>query len=301
MNHKSNFYFLEKDSPKLAEIMSWAEVYLKEDPNTSLLKTGQFTELLAQIIAKKGKIKLIKNEEQYELLKRLKNANLIDEDINNLFHDIRKVRNDAAHNLDGDYETALVQVKYAHKLAIWYYKKFINPYFVHTTHFIIPSTSIFAIISSELFSHYREVLNKLQEEVNNLNELKIKQRNFPTDRLKNEKKKEALKLSIIEKKRQAEIKQSQVLKEQKAKRSNLVQQISRLDLELMRVEIEISELKGFESHSEIMSLLREQYQRKEAIEQQKNQLNYSLNHIEPSKEKSIYCSNQKKRNTVFID
>lgn len=287
MNFKSNFSFLENDNPKLAEIIHWAEVYLQEDPNTCLFKIGQFGELLAQTIADKGQVKIIKNEEQYELLKRLKTGHLINEDINDLFHDIRKTRNDAAHNFNNDYNIALTNLKYAHQLAIWYYKKFVNPYFIHTTPFITPNGSSFTT-AKETFSHYKNILKQLLDSLNNLDELKIKVRNFATDRQQIKRQEENLKLIIIDKKRQAENRQHQVLREQQTQRDSLRQQINRLDSELIRVEIEISDLKGFESNSEIMGLLRLQYQQKEALQKQKTQLNYSLNQVPENPKLSGY-------------
>ncbi len=48
MDRQSNFSHLVVLSPELAKLGSRAERYFKEDPNTSLLKSRQFGELLAQ-------------------------------------------------------------------------------------------------------------------------------------------------------------------------------------------------------------------------------------------------------------
>ena len=52
-----NFTFLKSENFQLAELGYLAEHYLESDPITSIMKTGQFAELLAlQIVEKKHQI-----------------------------------------------------------------------------------------------------------------------------------------------------------------------------------------------------------------------------------------------------
>jgi len=52
-----NFQFLEKVDPLLVELGARAECYSLDDPNTSMIKSRQLGELLAQIIASKNGIR----------------------------------------------------------------------------------------------------------------------------------------------------------------------------------------------------------------------------------------------------
>jgi len=126
---ESNFSFLNFANPELSGLAVLAERYLVNDPNTSLVKLRQFAEKLAQELSTRLEIFSTPQEEQSNLLKRLKDSKKIDRRIINLFHEIRINGNQAIHQHRNDYDVALQQLKNAHQLAIWYYKLYHNSYF----------------------------------------------------------------------------------------------------------------------------------------------------------------------------
>ena len=71
-NHiRSNFDMLRAYEEQLWRLGALAERYFAEDPNTSLLKLRQFSELLAQSLAARTGLYTQPEESQYELIRRL--------------------------------------------------------------------------------------------------------------------------------------------------------------------------------------------------------------------------------------
>jgi len=119
-----NFAFLAKHDDVLVRHAALAERYVFEDPNSALIKLRQFGELLAQNTAAHTGIELEERESQRELIDRLWNYNIINSQVSQLFHGLRKAGNVAAHEHGGDRREALHQLQMARKLAIWFHKSF---------------------------------------------------------------------------------------------------------------------------------------------------------------------------------
>ena len=68
----ANFGFLAKHDEQLVRLSALAERYFADDPNTSLIKLRQFSELLAQQVAARYGLVTIPDEPQADLLRRLK-------------------------------------------------------------------------------------------------------------------------------------------------------------------------------------------------------------------------------------
>ena len=120
----SNFAFLKSENFKLAEFGFFAELYLERDPVTSIMKIGQFAELLALEIAEKKGLNIKYSEKQFVKIHVLKNAGVIDEKVLNIFESIREERNKASHPpFEGDSQTARTLLGYAATLGRWYYEE----------------------------------------------------------------------------------------------------------------------------------------------------------------------------------
>lgn len=119
-----NFAFLVCHNPLLDRLGAQAERYFKDDPNTSLLKLRQFSELLAQTVAAKLGVFSSHREEQRELLRRLRDQGFLGERALQLFHELRIAGNDANHAFGGDHRTALSHLKYARELGVWFHRTF---------------------------------------------------------------------------------------------------------------------------------------------------------------------------------
>ena len=121
---QSNFDMLRSYEEQLWRLGALAERYFAEDPNTSLLKLRQFSEVLAQSLA--ARIGLLSNaaETQYELVRRLHNEGALPKEVKQLFDQIRINGNAANHALEGNHAGALSTLKLCWQLALWFHRTF---------------------------------------------------------------------------------------------------------------------------------------------------------------------------------
>jgi len=68
----ANFDFLGIHDAQLVRLGALAERYFKDDPNTCLIKLRQYGEILAQLTAAKAGLFTSPDEQQADLLRRLK-------------------------------------------------------------------------------------------------------------------------------------------------------------------------------------------------------------------------------------
>lgn len=121
---EGNFAFLQATDEPFARLGVLAERYFFEDPNSTLLKLRQFAEIMSQVIAARAG-KLQNAEEGFaDLLRRLKAERIIPKDVAELFHHLRMIGNRAAHEGSGNHSEALVALKVARELGVWFYRAF---------------------------------------------------------------------------------------------------------------------------------------------------------------------------------
>jgi type I restriction enzyme R subunit len=121
----SNFAFLiAPDDRLLDHLGALAERYFADDPSTSLMKLRQFGEVLAQRTAARSGLYASTDENQAELLVRLRERGYLPREIADLFHGLRKAGNAAAHAVQGDHREALYQLRMAWKLGVWFHRTF---------------------------------------------------------------------------------------------------------------------------------------------------------------------------------
>ena len=118
-----NFIFLRSYEQQLDRLGALAERYFAEDPSTALIKLRQFGEELARQTAARSGL-LISDEPQADLLRRLKFECVVPSEILDLFHQIRIVGNRATHEGYGGHREALMTLKIARQLAIWFHRAF---------------------------------------------------------------------------------------------------------------------------------------------------------------------------------
>lgn len=119
-----NFGFLARYDSTLVGVASMAERYFADDPITCLMKLRQFGELLAQQLAARAGVFNTIEEGQSDLLGRLQRDTAYPRDVIDLFHDLRRVGNEAVHRHRGDHATALAGLKVARQLAVWFHRSF---------------------------------------------------------------------------------------------------------------------------------------------------------------------------------
>jgi type I restriction enzyme, R subunit len=120
----SNFEFLRQHDEQLVRLGLLAERYFPDDPNTCLLKLRQLTELLAQLTASRVGALTVPAESQYDLLRRLQDTGILPREVAQLFGEIRRVGNDANHQIAGDHRIALNALRVTWQLGLWYHRTF---------------------------------------------------------------------------------------------------------------------------------------------------------------------------------
>jgi type I restriction enzyme R subunit len=120
----ANFTFLVAHDQLLDHLGALAERYFADDPSTCLLKLRQFGEVLAQRTAARAGLYASTEENQAELLARLRDDGLLPREIGDLFHGLRKAGNAAAHDIQGDHREALYQLRMAWQLGVWFHRGF---------------------------------------------------------------------------------------------------------------------------------------------------------------------------------
>src|ERR1039458_4201172 len=103
----ANFSFLAVHDPQLVRLGALAERYFKDDPTTSLIKLRQYGETLAQLVAAKAGLFRDTQEQQADLLRRLKFDKIVPREVGELFHHLRAIGNRATHDNEGTHAEAL--------------------------------------------------------------------------------------------------------------------------------------------------------------------------------------------------
>ena len=124
-----NFAHLRPYDEQLFRLGSLAERYFLDDPNTALLKLRQLGEWLAQHVASRFGVELREEETQQQLLRRLECEGVLEREVAELFHALRRKGNQANHDLHGDHATALKILRVAWQLGVWFHRTFGDPQF----------------------------------------------------------------------------------------------------------------------------------------------------------------------------
>ncbi len=115
----SNFDFLAKYWPDIAQIGKMAELYLYADANACIFKLGLLAERVAQEICAFEKIELPEQATHADRVRALKYADLLPKRIDDMFYTLRKARNDAVHSGLNSQERAAALLQLAFNLCCW--------------------------------------------------------------------------------------------------------------------------------------------------------------------------------------
>jgi len=129
MSFTSNFAFMERHEPVLAELGASAEAYFTPDPNVSLFKLRQLAEQLAQVVAQRHRFWFGDDESQHQRIQSLLRRGYVEEYQAGLFHKIRRAGNEAVHQLSEQHGVAAKQLRNARGLCVWFESQFGNPDF----------------------------------------------------------------------------------------------------------------------------------------------------------------------------
>ncbi len=92
--NSQNFSFIAGTEPLLYRLAVLSEQMFSTDPNTSLLKSRQFGEAIAQQVAARSQHAGMPGERQIDLLNRLRADGLLPRSIADMLHFIRKRGNE---------------------------------------------------------------------------------------------------------------------------------------------------------------------------------------------------------------
>ena len=118
---KSNFEFLNRYWPALAQIGETAENYLYSDPNACIFKIGLFAERLVQeILVFERMAESEVDNTHANRIRILKRAGLLPHEIDNTLYLLRKTRNSAVHAGADSVDEAKMLLSMTYNLAVWF-------------------------------------------------------------------------------------------------------------------------------------------------------------------------------------
>ena len=118
---KSNFEFLNRYWPVLAQIGETAEHYLYSDPNACIFKIGLFAERLVQEILVFERMSEPEVDNTHaNRIRLLKRAGLLPHEIDNTLYLLRKTRNSAVHAGADSVDEAKTLLSMTYNLAVWF-------------------------------------------------------------------------------------------------------------------------------------------------------------------------------------
>jgi superfamily I DNA and RNA helicase len=117
---QSNFSFLKTKWSNLAEIAELAEENLYQDPNTTIVKLRMFTEQIVDYIYAYDNLEEPEENSFFNKLKLLEREELIQGEIEDVFHTLRIEGNKGVHESLDSTETANTLLSLSHKLAVWF-------------------------------------------------------------------------------------------------------------------------------------------------------------------------------------
>lgn len=128
----SNFEFLNRYWPLLYQLGSASENYLFSDPNTAIIKMGQFGEALIQFIMAEEQISLGSDVEntQENRINKLVFEGLLTTDMAEKLHLLRKVRNRAIHKFEEDLRLARQLLPELHAFGCWFMEVYGDPGYI---------------------------------------------------------------------------------------------------------------------------------------------------------------------------
>ena len=118
---KSNFEFLNRYWPVLAQLGANAENYLYSDPNVCIYKLGLFSErLVREILVFEKMPEPTVDNTHANRIRLLKRAGLLPREIDDALYLLRKTRNSAVHDVADSLEDAQTLLSLAYQLATWF-------------------------------------------------------------------------------------------------------------------------------------------------------------------------------------
>ena len=137
---KSNFEFLDKEFPVLSQFGKKAEAYLYSDSNSCLMKLGMIGETVVNLMFTYDRIMLPSENTAVNRIGVLFREGLLAQDLVDILHALRKVRNKAVHENYSSVEEGKVLLQMAHSLCEWFMQTY-GDWNYQTVPFVMPTDS----------------------------------------------------------------------------------------------------------------------------------------------------------------
>ena len=117
---KSNFDFLNKDFPVLANFGRLAEDYCYSDSNSALMKIGMIGETIINLMFTYDRVPFPAENTAVKRIDTLFREGLLTQDLVDIFHALRKTRNRAVHENYTSVPQAKTLLQMAYSLCEWF-------------------------------------------------------------------------------------------------------------------------------------------------------------------------------------
>lgn len=137
---KSNFEFLDKEFPVLSQFGKKAEAYLYSDSNSCLMKLGMVGETIVNLMFTYDRIMPPSENTAVNRIGVLFREGLLTQDLVDILHALRKVRNKAVHENYSSVEEGKVLLQMAHSLCEWFMQTY-GDWNYQAVPFVMPTDS----------------------------------------------------------------------------------------------------------------------------------------------------------------
>lgn len=137
---KSNFEFLDKEFPVLSQFGKKAEAYLYSDSNSCLMKLGMIGETVVNLMFSYDRIMPPSENTAVNRIGVLFREGLLTQDLVDILHALRKVRNKAVHENYSSVEEGKVLLQMAHSLCEWFMQTY-GDWNYQSIPFVMPTDS----------------------------------------------------------------------------------------------------------------------------------------------------------------
>lgn len=162
---KSNFDFLSRDFPVLANFGKLAEQYCFSDANSCLIKLGMIGEKIVNLIFTYDGIDLPYDNTAVTRIDTLMREGLLTRDLCDILHAIRKARNKATHENYGSTDEAKTLLQMTYSLCEWFMQTY-GDWNYQNQPFVMPSEtemSNYVVADKEQEKKFEDELTKEAE------------------------------------------------------------------------------------------------------------------------------------------
>ena len=160
----SNFAFLKKYWPDMAEIGNTAELYLHTDANACLYKLGLLAESIVTEIIRIENVSVPEEATFADKIRALKYDGILPANIDNILYVIRKARNNAAHSGLNSQSEADTLLRMAFKLSIWFMTVY-GDWDFNAPAYVVPEKPISSLEMDSIIKEQEKRISELSSEI----------------------------------------------------------------------------------------------------------------------------------------